>query len=360
MSTVVAFFLIVEYLSFLFYDFYKNRSRRNRQMVIRMLAGLTGALLVVLEVVRRGPVETRYLVLDITVVVEILLFYPCSFEKPGFSLCATLLLEIALVISFVFSLFVPSGKVSFRSERIFFSYIVVLVVFSFYFSAVAAKRFSGIRLFFRNSAVWHNLEDYSRFIYSLVFMGLGIYSLCSVLLPGDAGEIMTYTSLAFFMVLYAVLYLRDMTGRTYVLNQGTEEKVKEIIKGNLRTSVIDKAEEDKKMNNLYRRVLMYMNEQRPYLNPSFRMEDMAEELYSNKLYLSRTINLLSGRNFRQFINYHRVQYAISLFKKDPRLKVGEVSMMSGFHSSVSFNMAFKVNTGQTPSEWLHDHAFDRM
>ena len=54
---------------------------------------------------------------------------------------------------------------------------------------------------------------------------------------------MTYTSLAFFMVLYAVLYLRDMTGRTYVLNQGTEEKVKEIIKGYLRTSVIDKAEE---------------------------------------------------------------------------------------------------------------------
>ena len=224
MSTVVAFFLIVEYLSFLFYDFYKNRSRRNRQMVIRMLAGLTGALLVVLEVVRQGPVETSYLVLDITAVVEILLLYPCSFEKPGFSLCATLLLEIALVISFVFSLFVPSGKVSFRSERIFFSYIVVLVVFSFYFSAVAAKRFSGIRLFFRNSAVWHNLEDYSRFIYSLVFMGLGIYSLCSVLLPGDAGEIMTYTSLAFFMVLYAVLYLRDMTGRTYVLNQGTEER----------------------------------------------------------------------------------------------------------------------------------------
>ena len=63
-ATVVAFFLIVEYLSFLFYDFYKNRSRRNRQMVIRMLAGLTGALLVVLEVVRQGPVEIRYLVLD--------------------------------------------------------------------------------------------------------------------------------------------------------------------------------------------------------------------------------------------------------------------------------------------------------
>ncbi|MBR5660872.1 MAG: AraC family transcriptional regulator [Bacteroidales bacterium] len=329
-------------------------------MVIRLLAGLTGMSLVVLEILRQGPVEIRYLVLDITAVVEILLLFPCSFEKPGFSLSATLLLEIALVISFVFSLFVPAGNVVFRSERIFYSYIVVLVVFSSYFSIVAAKRFSGIRLFFRNSAVWHNLEDYSRFIYSLIFMGLGMYSLCAVLLPGDAGEVMTFTSLFLFMILYAILYLRDMTGRTYVLNQSTEHKVKEIIKGNLRTSFVDKAEEDKKMNNLYRRVLMYMNEKKPFLDPTFRMEDMAEDLYSNKLYLSRTINLLSGRNFRQFINYHRVQYAISLFKKDPRLKVGEVSMMSGFHSTVSFNMAFKVNTGQTPSDWLRDHAYDRM
>ena len=89
------------------------------------------------------------------------------------------------------------------------------------------------------------------------------------------------------------------------------------------------------------------------------MEDMAEHLYSNKLYLSRTINLLSGRNFRQFVNYHRVQYAMSLFKKDPRLKVAEAATMSGFHSTVSFNMSFKVNTGRTPSEWIQEHALDR-
>ena len=135
--------------------------------------------------------------------------------------------------------------------------------------------------------------------------------------------------------------------------------MKNIIKGNLRTSFIDKAEEDKKMNNLYNRVMIYMNEKKPFLDPDFHMEDMAEEMYSNKLYLSRTINILSGRNFRQFINYHRIQYAISLFKKDPRLKVGEVATMSGFHSSVSFNMAFKVNMGKTPTEWLGEHTFER-
>lgn len=141
--------------------------------------------------------------------------------------------------------------------------------------------------------------------------------------------------------------------------RSTERKVKDIIKGNLRTSFIDKAEEDKKMNNLYSRVMLYMNEKQPFLDPDFRMENMAEDLYSNKLYLSRTINLLSGRNFRQFLNYHRIQYAISLFKKDPRLKVGEVASMSGFNSAVSFNMAFKVNMGKTPSEWLNEHSLDR-
>lgn len=78
-------------------------------------------------------------------------------------------------------------------------------------------------------------------------------------------------------------------------------------------------------------------------------------MLTNKLYLSRTINILSGRNFRQFVNYYRIQRAMELFKEDPRLKVCEVSEMSGFHTSVSFNMSFKVNTGKTPTEWLNSY-----
>ncbi len=360
MSIIIALSLIFEFLFFLFYDLVRNRAKTTRHLVIRATAGLTGALLVVLELARPGPVEIRYLVLDVTAVAEILLLYPCSFEKPSFSFSAVFLIELGVIISFFFSMFVPDGRLFFRSERIFFSYMIILVIFSSFFTTVAVKRFNGIRLFFRNWAVWHNLEDYSRFIYSLIFMGLGIYSLCAIMLPGDAGEVMTYSGIIMFMGLFAVLYLRDMTGRTYVLNEGTERKVKEIIKGNLRTSFIDKAEEDKKMNNLYSRVMLYMTEKKPFLDPDFHMEDMAEDLYSNKLYLSKTINILSGRNFRQFVNYYRVQYAVSLFKKDPRLKVSEAASMSGFNSTVSFNMAFKVNMGKTPSEWLQEHSLGRI
>ncbi|MBR1926656.1 MAG: AraC family transcriptional regulator [Bacteroidales bacterium] len=360
MSIIIALSLIVEFLYFFFYDFSKSRSRGARHFAIRAMAGATGTALVVLETLSPDPVDTRHFLLDIMAVVEILLMYPCSFEKPSVSLWTTLLIVAAVVLSFLFSLLFPSMNTSFRSGRIFFSYVVMLVVFNLYFLSVAYKRLGGIRLFFRNTAVWHNLEDYSRFMYSHCFLCLALYSVCAVLLPGNAGEIMTVTCVVLLMILYGILYTRDMTGRTLVLNAETEKKVKDIIKGNLRTSFIDKAEEDKKMNNLYNRVMLYMNEKKPYLDPSFHMEDMAGELYSNKLYLSRTINILSGRNFRQFINYHRIQYALSLFKKDPRLKVGEVASMSGFNSTVSFNMAFKVNTGKTPSEWLQEHSLERI
>ena len=109
------------------------------------------------------------------------------------------------------------------------------------------------------------------------------------------------------------------------------------------------------MNNLYRSVVMYMEEKRPYLDQTFDMSSLADRMFTNKLYLAKTINIRSGRNFRQFVNFYRVRRAIELLKTDPRLKMGEVSEMSGFHSSVSFNMSFKVNTGKIPSEWLQDY-----
>lgn len=360
MSKIIALSLIVEFLAFLIYDFFKSGSRDARHFAIRTMAGATGVTLIALEFLIPDDISISYLLLDMMAVVEILLLYPCSFEKPSLSLLATLIIVGAVALSFVFSLIVPSSILSFRAERIFFSYVVMLVVFNLYFMSVASRRMGGIRMFFRSSAVWHNLEDYSRFVYSHVFLCLALYSVCAVLLPGDAGIIMTVSCVVLFMVLYGILYLRDMTGRTLILKPDAEKKVKEIIKGNLRTSFIDKAEEDKRMNNLYNRVMLYMNEKKPFLDPYFRMDDLAETLYSNKLYLSRTINTLSGRNFRQFINYHRIQYAISLFKKDPRLKVGEVATMSGFNSTVSFNMAFKINIGKTPSEWLQEHSLERM
>ena len=98
-----------------------------------------------------------------------------------------------------------------------------------------------------------------------------------------------------------------------------------------------------------------MESHKPYLNPALSLEDLAKDIGTNKVYLSRTINVVSGSNFCQFVNYYRVQYAKELMRENKERKMIEVAMASGFNSVVTFNMAFKINENLTPSEWLREY-----
>ena len=115
----------------------------------------------------------------------------------------------------------------------------------------------------------------------------------------------------------------------------------------------------KKGYELFRRVVRYMEEQKPYLDDKLDLESFSRAMFSNKVYVSKNINYFSGRNFRQFINWYRIQYALELIKSDPHLKMEEVAMLSGFHSTVSFNMAFRLFEGKTPTEW-HEEYVDAL
>ena len=44
--------------------------------------------------------------------------------------------------------------------------------------------------------------------------------------------------------------------------------------------------------------------------------------------------------------------ARKLNKKNPRMRVEELTEMSGFHSTVTYTMAFKANMHVTPGEYL--------
>ena len=102
---------------------------------------------------------------------------------------------------------------------------------------------------------------------------------------------------------------------------------------------------------LYDRCCRYMTEYRPYLVSSFSLQDLANSVYTNKFYLSKTINRFSGKNFRQYVNYYRVMYAMDLFKENKSLRVTEMAQLCGFHSTTSFNQSFKLVMGETPSIW---------
>lgn len=109
------------------------------------------------------------------------------------------------------------------------------------------------------------------------------------------------------------------------------------------------------MEELYGRVVIYMKEEKPYLRDEFTLAMMSQEMYTNKAYLSRTINTMSGHNYRQFINFYRIEYAKEYMRKNPRVLMEKVGRVAGFHSSVSFNMAFKLFEKDTPHEWLRKY-----
>lgn len=101
----------------------------------------------------------------------------------------------------------------------------------------------------------------------------------------------------------------------------------------------------------------YMKEEKPYLNPSLSLDDLAASLYTSRHELSRIINNGFGKNFFDFINTYRVKAFIQAFtKKEQVVKRTflEVAYEVGFNSKSAFNRAFRKETKQSPSEYLKE------
>ena len=92
-----------------------------------------------------------------------------------------------------------------------------------------------------------------------------------------------------------------------------ETEIKSMIKGNLRpepAQAVRKTEDVARMTRLYERAVALMEKKHPFLDAGFGLDDLATALFTNRAYLSKTINILSGRNFRQFVNYQYMRKKI--------------------------------------------------
>lgn len=94
-----------------------------------------------------------------------------------------------------------------------------------------------------------------------------------------------------------------------------------------------------------------MTEHRPFLVSTFSLQDLANATYTNKAYLSKTINRYSGKNFRQYVNYYRVMYAMELYRSNMSLRVTDLGELCGFSSVSTFFQSFKKVMGEPPSLW---------
>ncbi|MBQ0077344.1 MAG: AraC family transcriptional regulator [Bacteroidales bacterium] len=110
---------------------------------------------------------------------------------------------------------------------------------------------------------------------------------------------------------------------------------------------------------LYERIQEFMETRKPYLDANYSIADLSRRMYSNRNLVSKAVNNCSGRNFKQFLNWYRIRFAAQLLKEDPRMRLDEVSKLSGFNTQPSFNSAFKRNMGEKPSEYVRRYVKGR-
>ena len=95
----------------------------------------------------------------------------------------------------------------------------------------------------------------------------------------------------------------------------------------------------------------WMQTEKPYLNPEFRLMDLRQILPLNRTYLSQLINVEYGCNFYQFVTNYRIKEAKQIMLANPDMKMQDVAEQSGFSSPTVFARVFSREVGMTPSEW---------
>ncbi len=106
------------------------------------------------------------------------------------------------------------------------------------------------------------------------------------------------------------------------------------------------------LKKVFDKIERLMKEKKPYLNCDFSISMLAAAIFCSQTMVSRAINRMSGKNFCNYVNSYRVDYAAELMRKDRRLKISEIAKMAGFNSLPPFNSSFKIQMKMCPSQYL--------
>lgn len=93
---------------------------------------------------------------------------------------------------------------------------------------------------------------------------------------------------------------------------------------------------------------------KPYLNPDFSLEELANLLYIAKHHLSQILNSEMNTNFYNLVNQRRIEHSIEKIKQCTTLglTIEGIGYECGFSSKSSFFNNFKKIVGLTPGQYI--------
>jgi Response regulator containing CheY-like receiver domain and AraC-type DNA-binding domain len=119
-------------------------------------------------------------------------------------------------------------------------------------------------------------------------------------------------------------------------------------------SIVDQEKEEKAEAEklMFEKIKKLFEEKEIYRIPHLTLQDLAEEISTNRTYLSNCINRHYGYSFRALVCRYRIEAAKRLLLQTD-LDIQEIMNKAGFNSRSSFYNAFKENVSEdlSPSEW---------
>ena len=199
------------------------------------------------------------------------------------------------------------------------------------------------------SAAWTGVMNYSRLMCMCVLSAL--LCLCPVLAPFGWPLWFEVALLAGF---YAFMHVRAYYGRTFLL---TEKQAVEMRRPYPVVSASGKTDgqgEAAALRALCGKAVSVLESSRPYLDSGFSLKSFAVSLGVERNSLSQAVSACTGKTFPQLVNEYRVGYAEALIRKDPKAKIRDVALRSGYKNPTTFALAFKTIHGVNPGEYAKD------
>jgi len=104
---------------------------------------------------------------------------------------------------------------------------------------------------------------------------------------------------------------------------------------------------------LYLKILDYMEIKKPYTSPEFTIKILAKRVKSNAAYVSRALNQEGGKKFADFVQEYRIKHVQELISNNEgEIKLEVIYKKAGFTHQSTFNRKFKEITGLTPSKYI--------
>lgn len=258
---------------------------------------------------------------------------------------------IAEVLCFIYLLICAVGIAPMFPSVIFqFGVVALMLLDAILYIRDIYRHLSVIRNVMRMGSVWTSLCSCVDAVYMLIISCIAAIYISIWTMTED-----TYVSAIVFSILLALyqvaLSVRKVNSSVFVLWTDHERRIVESMKLTQLEVSGDNSGYDRLYQTIYERILECFENTKPYLDPELSINDIVEKVYSNKLYISKSISHHTGRNFCQFVNYYRILHAVEIFRKNPKLRVVEMATRSGFNSTVSFTSAFRLYMGEKPSDW---------